>query len=338
VSDPGSLSRHLRALEQDPSAPGLETIIENVYRFTGEVELYQVVLGIVKVAAGIFSLIPMILLLLAFAVVLRNATPTMRLIARLPEDAARGVERAGRTTVRVTVRAIGRELVYMFALIGVLLFVTFTIAATANAAVEPALQVMLNYILTSIVYIQLADEVRPSLVVVSVLSTLSYVILGMALTVGVAGIFLFKASRLLHHSTREGFRSIQQRRFWLAGFGGLIWLMLFPVIYAQIIGSLVSRMIQLGVDAKAWEFIFVVPALMMLGMFFVSLWAANAVRMVVFIWKFTPKEAVQSPPDEPEKVTFPDAERGSLMENVSIQVINDDVGDGEPGSDGAPAM
>jgi MFS family permease len=177
---------------------------------------------------------------------------------------------------------------------------------------------MLNFILASIVYMQLADEARTGLVFVSVATTLAYLILGMALTVGVAGIFLFKASRLLRHSVREGFRSVQQRWFWLAGFGGLIWLMLFPVLYAQIVGSLVSGMIQLGVNANAWEFMFVVSALVMLGMFFVSLWAANALRVVVFIWKFAPEEAVKTPPEQPEPVTFPDAQKGSLLENISI--------------------
>lgn len=63
------------------------------------------------------------------------------------------------------------------------------------------------------------DEAKPGLVFFSVATTLSYLILGMGLTVGAAGLFLFKASRLLCHSSRDGFRSIRQRRFWLIGFG-----------------------------------------------------------------------------------------------------------------------
>jgi hypothetical protein len=211
---PGIIEPTLRAIEQDPSAPALESIITNFYIFAAEVEVYQSVLGVAKLAAGIFSLIPLVLLLLAFAVVLRNALPTMKSITRLPGNAARGIERAGRTTINTTARSIGREIVYALALIGVLLIVTFAIAATGTVATEPALQVMLNYLLASLVYLQLAENASPGLVFFSIVSTLFYLVLGMTLTVGAAGIFLFKASRLLRHSTREGFRSTRQRRFW----------------------------------------------------------------------------------------------------------------------------
>ncbi len=51
----------------------------------------------------------------------------------------------------------------------------------------------------------------------SVATTLSYLILGMGLTVGAADLFLFKASRLLRHSSRDGFRSIERS----AGMGSL---------------------------------------------------------------------------------------------------------------------
>lgn len=158
---PGIIEPTLRAMENDPTAPGLDTIINNVYIFTGEFEVYQTILNVVEITAGIFSFIPMVVLLIAFALVLRNAIPTMKSIIKLPGDAAKGVERAGRTTINATVRALGRELIYAFALIGVLLAVTFAIAATGTTAIEPALQVVLNYLLASIVYTQLAEEVRP---------------------------------------------------------------------------------------------------------------------------------------------------------------------------------
>ena len=148
---PGIIEPTLRAMENDPTAPGLDTIINNVYIFTGEFEVYQTILNVVEITAGIFSFIPMVVLLIAFALVLRNAIPTMKSIIKLPGDAAKGVERAGRTTINATVRALGRDLIYAFALIGVLLAVTFAIAATGTTAIEPALQVVLNYLLASIV-------------------------------------------------------------------------------------------------------------------------------------------------------------------------------------------
>jgi hypothetical protein len=132
-------------------------------------------------------------------------------------------------------------------------------------------------------------------------------IIGMALTVGVAGLFLFKASRLLRHSSREGVRSMMQRRFWLIGFGGLVWMMLFPMIYAQIAGSIVSGLIQLGVNYSARGFVFVTPPLVMLGMFFVTLWAANGHRTIRFIWRFAPEHVVRDISEEPSLNSMPDS-------------------------------
>jgi hypothetical protein len=148
---PGIIEPTLRAMENDPAAPALDSIINNVYIFTGEVGVYQTILNAVEITAGIFSFIPLVVLLVAFALVLRNAIPTMKAIIRLPGDAANGVEQAGRTTINATARSIGHELIYAFALIGVLLAVTFAIAATGTSAIEPALQVVLNYLLASIV-------------------------------------------------------------------------------------------------------------------------------------------------------------------------------------------
>lgn len=320
---PGIIEPAMRSIENDPSAPALDTILANVYTFMGEVEVYQSMASVAKITVGLFSIIPLFVLLVAFALVLRNAMPTMKTITRLPGDAARGVERAGRKTIGETSRSIGRELIYALGMIGVLLVVTIVIAATGTNAVEPALQVVLNYILASIVYIQLTEEARPGLVFFSVAATLAYLTLMMAMTVGIAGIFLFKASRLLRHSSREGFRSIQQRRFWLIGFGGLLWMMLFPMLYAQTAGSVVSGLVQVGVDYSAWGFIFISPPVVMLLMFFVSLWAVNGYRTISFIWRYSPEAAVPEAPDEPEPITFPDAESGALLEDVRIQIIND---------------
>jgi len=86
---------------------------------------------------------------------------------------------------------------------------------------------------------------------------------------------------------------MMQRRFWLIGFGGLVWMMLFPMIYAQIAGSIVSGLIQLGVNYSARGFVFVTPPLVMLGMFFVTLWAANGHRTIRFIWRFAPEHVVR---------------------------------------------
>ena len=67
-------------------------------------------------------------------------------------------------------------------------------------------------------------------------------------------------------------------------------MMLFPVIYSQVAGNIVSRLIQLGVDYNAWQFIFVSPPIVMLLMFILSLWAVNGFKTIAFIWRFTPAE------------------------------------------------
>lgn len=287
---PGIIEPALRAVEGDPSAPPLEQILTNAYAFTGEVEMYKSLIGIIKVSSGVASLIPVILLLVAFVVVVRNALPTMRDITRLPAHAAKGIERAGRTCMRNTVMSLRREFIYASILILVLLVVTWIISATGTAAIEPAMQVLLNYLIASFVYLQLAEQAQPGLVFFGILATVSYLAVGLALPVAVASVFLFKASRLLRRSTIDGFRSTRQRRFWLFGIGGLFWLMLFPVIYSQVAGNIVSRLIQLGVDYNAWQFIFVSPPIAMLLMFILSLWAVNGFKTIAFIWRFTPAE------------------------------------------------
>jgi hypothetical protein len=92
-------------------------------------------------------------------------------------------------------------------------------------------------------------------------------------------------------------------------------------------------LIQLGVNYRAWGFIFVTSPLVMLGMFFIAFWAANGLRTIVFIWRFAPEQAVPPPPDEPEPITYPDAVRGSLLKDVTVQVINEEPPDELESSD-----
>ena len=126
----------VRALEEGPTSPALQIILENAESFSSALNVFAILARLAQGLNIIYSFFPLALLLLAFVLFIRNAIPTLIEIVKLPGRAAQGQERIARETVRTTLRNLKKELIYALGIIGVLLVLTVIISSLGRGAIE----------------------------------------------------------------------------------------------------------------------------------------------------------------------------------------------------------
>ncbi len=276
------------AMREGPTSPALQVILQNAESFSSTLNVF-VLLG--RVAQGlnvVFSLLPLALLLVAFVLFIRNSIPTLKEIVKLPGRAAQGQSNVGKATVRTTVTNLKTELIYALGLIAVLLVLTLIVSSVGRGAIQPALEIILNYIIAAMIYAQTEAGAQPGLILFCTSVALFFLTLVLAMTTLAAVLFLWRASSVLRTITRAGVSIRSERRFWLRGTGGLVWAMFLPVIYALGASPAISLWGQWAVDSRAWGVMFVLIPLALVAGFFGAFWAGNGFRTLMFVRRYQP--------------------------------------------------
>ncbi len=277
------------AMQQGPNSPALQLIFENAESFSETLKVFFVLARLAQIANEFYALFPLALLLLAFFLFIRNALPTMKEIIRLPGRAASGHEQAARATIRTTVNNIRRETIYALALIAVLLVLTVVVATLGRGAIEPALEIVLNYVIAAMIYAQTEAGAQPGLILFCTTVALLFLVMVLMISTLAAVLFLWRASYVLRTVTRSGVSIKSERQFWLRGTGGLAWAMLVPVIYALAASPAIALWGQSAVDNRTWGVMFGLIPIALVGGFFVAFWAGNGFKSLMFVRRYQPQ-------------------------------------------------
>lgn len=276
----------LDAMAEGPTSPALQLIMENVESFSSTLNVFILLARLAQVMNVAFSFLPLALLLVAFVLFIRNSIPTMKEIIKLPGRAAQGEPRVARTTIRITVQSLKKELLYAVALIGVLLVLSVIVSTVGRGAIEPALEIILNYIIAVMIYAQTEAGAQPGLILFCTGVAMFFLAMMLTITTLAAVLFLWRASHVLRTVTRAGAGIRSERRFWLRGTGGLIWLMFLPVIYALAASPAISLWGQWAVDTRTWGVMFGLIPLALVAGFFVAFWAGNGFKTLMFVRRY----------------------------------------------------
>ena len=273
----------ITAIKAGPDSPALQVILNNVQGFADTLSGFGAVARLAQVLSNVYSLFPLALLLVVFVLFIRNALPTMQEIMRLPGRAARGEDQAARRTIRFTFQHIRKEAVYALAVIAVLIVLTLIVASVGRGAIEPALEIVLNYILAAMIYAQTEAGAQPGMIVFCTTVALLFLVMVLSVTTVTAVLFLSRTSRVIRTVTRNGAGVRSERRYFLQGLGGTVWAMFIPVIYATAASPAISLFGQKAVDARAWGVLFGLIPLALVGGFVVAFWAGNGFKTLMFV-------------------------------------------------------
>lgn len=274
------------AMSEGPTSSALQLILENAESFSSTLNVFLILARLAQVMNILFSFLPLALLLVAFLLFIRNSIPTMKEIIKLPGRAAQGQPRVARTTIRTTVQSLKKELLYALAIIGVLLALTVIVSSVGRGAIEPALEIILNYIIAGMIYAQTEAGAQPGLILFCTGIALLFLGMVLAITTLAAVLFLWRASSVLRTVTRAGAGIRTERSFWLRGTGGLVWAMFLPVIYALAASPAISLWGQWAVDTRTWGVMFGLIPLALVAGFFVAFWAGNGFKTLLFVRRY----------------------------------------------------
>ncbi len=276
------------AMEEGPTSPALQIILENAESFSSTLNVFII---LARVAQGInilFSFLPLALLLVAFVLFIRNSIPTLKEIVRLPGRAAQRQPNVVRNTVRLTIQNLKKESLYALGIIGVLLVLTLIVSSVGRGAIEPALEIILNYIIAAMIYAQTEAGAQPGLILFCTGIALAFLVMVLAMTTLAAVLFLWRSSSVLRTVTRAGMGLRNERRFWLRGTGGLVWAMFLPVLYALAASPAIALWGQWAVDTRTWGVMFGLIPLALVAGFFVAFWAGNGFKTLMFVRRYQP--------------------------------------------------
>ncbi len=276
------------AMREGPTSPALQIILENAESFSSTLNVFILLARLAQGINILFSFLPLALLVVAFVLFIRNSIPTLKEIIKLPGRAAQGQPRVARMTARTTVTNIKQELLYALGVIAVLLVLTLIISSVGRGAIEPALEIILNYIIAAMIYAQTEAGAQPGLILFCTGIALAFLVLVLTMTTLAAVLFLWRASNVLRTVTRAGVGLRSERRFWLRGTGGLVWAMFLPVIYALAASPAIALWGQWAVDTRTWGVMFGLIPLALVAGFFVAFWAGNGIKTLMFVRRYQP--------------------------------------------------
>lgn len=278
----------LTAMAEGPTSSALQIILENAENFSSILNVFVILARLAQGLNIFFSFLPLALLIVAFYLFIRNSIPTMKEIIKLPGRAAQGQPNVARNTIRMTIQSLKRELVYALALIGVLLVLTVVVSTVGRGAIEPALEIILNYVIAAMIYAQTEAGAQPGLILFCTGIALFFLAMILAITTMAAVLFLWRASNVLRTVTRSDAGIRSERSFWLRGTGGLVWAMFLPVIYALAASPAISLWGQWAVDTRTWGVMFGLIPLALVGGFFAAFWAGNGFKTLMFVRRYQP--------------------------------------------------
>ncbi len=285
---PTIIEPSVQAMQEGPTSPALQIILENAESFSDSLNVFFILARLAQVLNVLFSFLPLLLLGVAFVLFIRNAIPTMKEIIKLPGRAAQGQERAARETISATVRSLRKELLYALAIVGVLLVLTVVVSSLGRGAIEPALEIILNYVIATMIYAQTEAGAQPGLILFCTAVAMLFLVMVLTISTLVAVVFLWRASFVLRTVTRTGVGIRSERQFWLRGTGGLLWAMVVPVIYALAASPAISLWGQWAVDTRTWGVMFGLMPIALVAGFFVAFWAGNGFKTLMFVRRYQP--------------------------------------------------
>ncbi|MCC6625083.1 MAG: hypothetical protein IT385_27805 [Deltaproteobacteria bacterium] len=272
-----------RLLEQ----PEIKRIAKNVALLKEHVATYKSAIALLKSLDGVLGYVPLVLALLAVLMYLLPMRQTLVDIATAPARRASGGEggmRAALRSVLSEVKVVGPYLLLILVLLPLTgLFIAF--------AVEPVMEIVIRVALLNFIYILGADAsgfaIQGSLIGAMLLLVFTVLVYILAIAF-YAGSF----RKIMRAHFHEGRRLAEFKRFWTWGTLGLVAVLAFPVVFAQLARMGQTMILDKESDALTGTDLWLVP-LVAAALFFVVFWAVRGFKALGALK--LPKAATSAP-------------------------------------------
>jgi hypothetical protein len=282
----------LQSLNEETDSPVLVIMLENIQKLKNDVSVFTSVGRFVKKLDWLFGMLPILFTGLAMILFARMAWPTLAEIIRLPESAAEGRRGAVGHAVRLTLRSVWAEAKATLCVVGVLLALTLLAAFLLGFVLEPAIEIFMAYLAVAFLYIQVDANASSFWILFSLMGSVLFLVLNLAVIVLTTLFFLAKSQKILQGRFRKGVPLGIHRRFWRWGTLGAIWAQLLPVLYIAVavkaIGWFVEKSAERFLDPQNpadsnWPFVLASGPALFLVTFLLIFWIGRGVSALRFL-------------------------------------------------------
>lgn len=301
VIGPTLVEPTLASLTGDSDQPVVSQMLANVQKLKSDFTVFTSIASVFQKVDWLFGILPLILIGIAVLLFAKVARPTLVQIVRLPERAASGDRGAARETVRLTLRNVWAEAKAAFATMGVLVGLTLVGGVLLGFVLQPALEVFISYLTMSLLYVQLSPSASSFWVMFSLVGSILFLVLNLAVVIVASAMFLGKAQQIFQRKFREGVPLSAHAAFWKRGSLGAVWAQVLPVLYILVavegIGWVAEKSMEKFFDAEnpansSWALILASGPALFLLTFAVVFWAARGLASIKYLARYKPALAV----------------------------------------------
>jgi len=203
-------------------------LLENFKGIKSDIDAILAIAKLMKALDGVFALLPAFLTIIAIVTFALSAKDTLLAIVRLPETAV--ASGGAGVVIRGALRRVKNELLATLCLVGCLVVLAIGGGVALRAAVEPAVESLLNTVFLAAVYIQV--EKVSSVVLFGGLALSALVlVLNIGVVMAASSAALGKLHKIFQRKFHEGLPLRAHGRFWKRAPFAVLLCFVFPFVY-----------------------------------------------------------------------------------------------------------
>ncbi|MEM7156806.1 MAG: hypothetical protein AAF799_28410 [Myxococcota bacterium] len=279
---------YLDRLAETKSAVESSKIVYNARLVQEQVGVYQSIFDAYRRVDWVMGYVPIVMSIIAVILYLLPLRETLVTIAMAPVHAAQG---GGEGIVARATKTITAELKVLLPYLGIAFGVIFVTGFFLALAIEPFIEVLMNYTLLRVFYILLADA-SPWVLYGTLGGALLLVVMCLAVYLAAAISFLGTTHKILRARFHEGqsFRDVGS--LWLRGGVAVIWILVVPWLYGTLIILVMGNTGDHTAVPSPSDLV-LVPLVALLLMP-AALWAVRVLRALAYVRKVPKLAAAQS--------------------------------------------
>ncbi|HEU0035384.1 MAG TPA: hypothetical protein VFQ53_32465 [Kofleriaceae bacterium] len=295
----------LEQMAGNPDEQPAVLLLENGQKLFKDVKVFFKIKDLLKSVDFVFTILPIVLMLVTLILFVLAIKPTLVEIVKLPAVAASGNTAAGRDVVGKSLRRVKGELLATICTVGVLAVITLLSSFILGHIVEPAIRSFLEYFTLSIYYLQFVPDASTATVFLSLLGVILLLVLNLAVLILSMTFFLGKCQKIFQARFNDGTPIAVHRRFFQWGIPAVLFVQLFPLLFVYLAGFVLDKVNAMLVgdtlDAEQipWTKIMLLGPFVLVGMFLVLFWAARGFKGIGFLFKYKVKKPEQLAAGQP---------------------------------------
>nr|MDQ3370687.1 hypothetical protein [Myxococcota bacterium] len=279
----------LEQMRNHPDEQPAVLLLENGMKIVKDAKVFMSMAKLFKKVDFVFSVLPIILMIVTLVLFVLAIKPTLVEIVKLPAVAASGSASAGRDIVQKSLARVKGEMLATACTVGVLAVLTLVSSFVLGKIVGPALTALLGYFSAAVQYLQFVEGASSGLVFVTLFGVVLFLVLNLAALILSMSFFLGKSQKIFQQRFNEGEPIARHQRFFRWGIPSVLLIQVFPLLFVYVaqwgLAKINDHLLGNVVDAESvpWTKLLLAGPLFLVVAFALMFWAVRGFKAIKFL-------------------------------------------------------